>query len=39
MAGARGYGENAVWRYFCGVCWKKVEKRQEAARAIIEADE
>lgn len=26
-----------MWRYFCGVCWKKVSERQEAARAIIEA--
>lgn len=27
-----------TWRYFCGVCWRKVKDMQEAARAVIEVD-
>lgn len=26
---------DSLWRYFCGVCWKKIEYRREAAHALI----
>lgn len=27
-----------VWRYFCGVCWRKLDHINEAAKALLEAD-
>lgn len=35
IASARNVRENAVWRYFCGVCWRKVERRHEEAFALL----
>ena len=35
---ARHVRINGMWRYFCGVCWKRVSERQEAARALIAAE-
>lgn len=29
----------SMWRYFCGVCWRKVETIREAARSLIESGE
>lgn len=29
----------SMWRYFCGVCWRKVETIRSAARALIESGE
>lgn len=28
-----------TWRYFCGICWRLINERQEAARALLEIDE
>lgn len=25
-----------LWRYFCGICWRMVERRHDEARAILE---
>jgi len=30
--------EDHVWRYFCGVTWRLLEGRQQAARALIDSD-
>lgn len=27
---------SAVWRYFCGCCWRELTERQELARRLIE---
>lgn len=27
--------QRSRWRYFCGVCWRKLGERQEAARALL----
>lgn len=27
------------WKYFCGICWRMIEGRQDAARALIEAED
>lgn len=27
------------WRYFCGVCWRKVDKLQEIARSLLAIEE
>lgn len=37
--GARGVTPENVWRYFCGVAWRKVNDMQEAARSLLAADE
>lgn len=37
MHGKSGMQSNQRWRYFCGICWRKIDKLQEAAKAIIEA--
>lgn len=29
--------EDGIWRYFCGVCWRKVDALHEAARSLIES--
>lgn len=29
----------AVWKYFCGACWRLIERRQQEARALIESGE
>jgi hypothetical protein len=34
-----GVTQRNRWRYFCGICWRKVEQRQEAARALLSADD
>lgn len=34
---APGVRAENTWRYFCGVCWRRVEDRQRMAREIIEA--
>lgn len=31
--------ERDIWRYFCGICWRMIEDRQERARALIEAED
>jgi len=31
--------EEHVWRYFCGVTWRLLEDRQQAARALIDSDQ
>lgn len=36
---AKGVYNKNLWRYFCGVCWRKIRERQEIARALIEAEE
>ncbi|TDE03447.1 HNH endonuclease [Jiangella asiatica] len=28
--------QSGAWRYFCGVCWRQVERTREAAREIAE---
>lgn len=28
--------QSAVWRYFCGCCWREITTRQELARKLIE---
>ena len=35
--GARGVEDR--FRYFCGICWRRVGELQDAARALLEADE
>jgi hypothetical protein len=30
--------EKRLFRYFCGICWRIYEERQEIARGLIEAD-
>lgn len=32
---ARNVREDRMWRYFCGVCWRKVEQRHAAAQALL----
>jgi hypothetical protein len=29
----------SMWRYFCGVCWRKVETIRDTARSLIDAGE
>lgn len=29
-------GYSVKWRYFCGVCWRMVSRRQDAARALLD---
>lgn len=31
--------ERDIWRYFCGVCWRLIEERQDKARSLLEAEE
>lgn len=26
------------WRYFCGICWRKIDRLQEAAKALLESE-
>lgn len=33
----RRLSEDRVWKYFCGICWRKIDALHEAAAAIIEA--
>lgn len=39
MQGKQGMVTSQRWRYFCGICWRKLDRLQEAAKAIIEAGE
>lgn len=36
---AFGVTQRNRWRYFCGICWRTIERRQEAARAILAVEE
>lgn len=36
---ANHVAEDDRWRYFCGICWKKISQLEEAARAILAADD
>ena len=38
---ARKYGlvGSDYWRYFCGVCWRKVDKLNEVAKSLLTKDE
>lgn len=27
-----------IWRYFCGICWRELDRRREIAAALIESD-
>lgn len=38
MHGKPGMESNQRWRYFCGICWRKLDRLQEAAKAIIETE-
>lgn len=38
MQGKDGIAANSRWRYFCGICWRKITAIQQAAIAIIEAE-
>ena len=38
MAAYGVYNAN-LWRYFCGVCWNEIGRRQEMARQLIEDGE
>lgn len=29
--------EDGIWRYFCGVCWRKVDALHNAAQSLIES--
>lgn len=39
MHGKTGMTSNDRWRYFCGICWRKIDKLQEAAKAILETED
>jgi hypothetical protein len=36
---SRGLPDHQSWKYFCGICWRAIEDRQERAREIIEAEQ
>lgn len=36
---ARRIKARDAWRYMCGVCWRMLTERQEAARTILDAEE
>lgn len=36
MQGKDGIVTPDRWRYFCGICWRKLDRIHEAAKAIIE---
>lgn len=38
MHGKAGMTSNVRWRYFCGICWRKITRLQEAAKAILESE-
>jgi hypothetical protein len=31
-------GDTAKWKYFCGCCWKRLERAQERARELLDAE-
>lgn len=31
--------ERDIWRYFCGICWRMIEERQDTARSLLEVEE
>lgn len=35
----RRLSSDDYWRYFCGVCWRKVDKLQEMARSLLAIEE
>lgn len=37
--GATHISAHSVWKYFCGICWRKIERRHEAARQLVEAEQ
>lgn len=37
--GAQHVAPDAVWRYFCGCCWKQVRRMQEMAHDLLVAEE
>jgi hypothetical protein len=39
MCGKQGIPTSDRWRYFCGICWRKLDRLQEAAKALIETEE
>lgn len=36
---AKGVYNKNLWRYFCGVCWRRINARQEVARALLESEQ
>jgi len=38
---ARKYGlsDRDYWRYFCGVCWRKIDKLREVAKSLLTVEE
>lgn len=38
MQGKDHVSDDSRWRYFCGICWRKITAIQQAAIAIIEAE-
>lgn len=38
MYGKSEMSSDQRWRYFCGICWRKLERLQEAAKALIETE-
>lgn len=38
MYGKTGMMPSNRWRYFCGICWRKIDRLQEAAKALLEAE-
>jgi hypothetical protein len=36
---SRQRGMDNKWRYFCGICWRKISELQDMAKAILLADE
>ena len=36
---ARRIKARDAWKYYCGVCWRMLTERQEAAREIVTGDE
>lgn len=35
----QGLYDHDFWRYFCGVCWRKIDKLNAIARGLLAADE
>jgi hypothetical protein len=38
-AANRAIDDQNNWKYFCGICWRMVQDRQETARALLEVGE
>lgn len=39
MFNKRGISSSSHWRYFCGICWRKIQRLQDAAKAILESEQ